>query len=58
MKIKGLKMKSLVESVIGLCLVFSIVALFAWGQTEEMCKTEKNKTAAELQACKDHNGIK
>lgn len=53
-----MKLKSLVESVVGLVLVFSIVALFAWGQTEEMCKTEKHKSAAEVQACKDHNGIK
>lgn len=53
-----MKLRSWVEPVIGLCLVFSIVALFAWGQTEEMCKMEKNKTAAEVQACKDHKGIK
>lgn len=51
-------MKAVTEAFVGLAIVFAIVAMFAWGQTEEMCKMEKNKTAAEVQACKDHKGIK
>jgi len=40
--------------ILSLAITAMLVSLFAWGQTEEMCKLESNKTAAEAQACKAH----
>ena len=51
-------MKAVIEAIVGLAIVFAIVAMFAWGQTHEMCATEKHKTANEVEACKNHWGTK
>jgi len=46
--LKGKIMKTVILS---LALTAMLISLFAWGPTEEMCKLESNKTAAEAQAC-------
>jgi len=40
--------------ILGLAVSAMLVSLIAWGQTEEMCKLESNKTAVEVQACATH----
>jgi len=40
--------------ILSLAITAMLVSLFAWGQTHEMCATESNKTASEVQACATH----
>lgn len=47
-------MKNAIQILGAITFTIGLVALFAWGQTEEMCKLERNKSASEVQACNDH----
>jgi hypothetical protein len=47
-------MKTIAEITLGLVLLFGIVAMTMWGQTEELCKIEN--PAHEV--CKDHRSFK
>lgn len=47
-------MKNVIQILGAITFTIGLVALFAWGQTEEMCKTEVTKSKAEIQACADH----
>jgi len=40
--------------ILSLAITAMLVSLFAWGQTEEMCKLESKKSASEVQACATH----
>jgi len=44
--------------ILGLVISAMLVSLIAWGQTHEMCATESNKTASEVQACAAHWSVK
>lgn len=44
--------------ILGVAISALLVSFFAWGQTEEMCATESNKTAVEAQACEAHWSFK
>lgn len=47
-------MKNAIQILSAITFFVGFVALVAWGQTEEMCATEANKSKAEVQACADH----
>ncbi len=47
-------MKNAIQILGAITFFVGFVALVAWGQTEEMCKLELNKSASEIQACNDH----
>ena len=51
---KGNIMKNVIQILGAITFTIGFIALVAWGQTEEMCKTEVNKSKAEIQACNDH----
>lgn len=51
-------MKNVIQILSAITFFVGFVALVAWGQTEEMCKTEVNKSKAEIQACADHFSFK
>lgn len=48
----------LIEWLCGFFIAVCFVSLISWGQTREMCKTEQHKSAAEVEACKSHEGTK
>ena len=47
-------MKNVIQILGAITFTIGFIALVAWGQTEEMCKLEAHKNAAEVQACADH----
>ena len=51
-------MKNVIQILAGITFFIGFIALVAWGQTEEMCKMEAHKNAAEVQACADHFSFK
>lgn len=47
-------MKNVIQILGAITFFIGFIALVAWGQTEEMCKLELNKSKVEVQACADH----
>ena len=47
-------MKNAIQILSAITFFIGFIALVAWGQTEEMCATETNKTTSEKQACATH----
>ena len=47
-------MKNVIQILGAITFFIGFIALVAWGQTEEMCKLELNKSASEKQACATH----
>lgn len=51
-------MKNAIQILSAITFTIGFIALVAWGQTEEMCKLERNKSASEVQACANHFSFK